>query len=263
MAAPGTAVMIHGAFAGPWCFDGFRDRFEARGWRVETPALRHHDAPPTGAALAALATTGLRDYADDLASLLAGLDGPVVLVGHSLGGLLAQMLAARGLARAVVLLTPAAPWGILPSTDDEVAAAKGLMAAGAFWTQSLTPAFEIAAENSLNCLPPERQRQVFERFQAESGRALLESMFWMFDASAASHINAVNVDCPLLCIAGGRDRVISAPTVGRIAEKYADLATTIEYDDRGHMLLLEDGWEEVADDSLDWLDEALRRSAAG
>lgn len=254
-----TVVMIHGAFAGPWCFDGFRTRFEDRGYRVETPALRHHDMVPGSAVPEGFADTGLRDYADDLADLIATLGPPVILVGHSMGGLLAQLLAARDLSRAAILLTPASPWGILPSTDDEIAAAKGLMAAGPFWTDTLTPVFEIAVGNSLNRLPADRQRAVFDRFQAESGQALLESMFWMFDETAASHINAINVDCPLLCISGGQDRVIAPPTVARIAEKYADLATTIEYEEAGHMLLLEDGWEAIADDCLDWLEQVLKR----
>ena len=52
--------------------------------------------------------------------------------------------------------------------------------------------------------------------------------------------------------------MISSPTVGRIAEKYADVATAIDYEECGHMLLLEDGWETVADDCLDWLDQTLR-----
>ena len=82
-----TVVMIHGAFAGPWCFDGFRERFAARGHTVLTPALRHHDQPAGSPAPEALAGTGLRDYADDLAALIGTLDGPVVLLGHSMGGL--------------------------------------------------------------------------------------------------------------------------------------------------------------------------------
>ena len=113
--------------------------------------------------------------------------------------------------------------------------------------------FEIAAENSLNCLPPDRQREVFERFVPESGRALFECLCWMFDASRATYVNAVRVDCPVLCVGGGRDRVVHAETVHRVAEKYRDMATDIVFPDRGHMLLLEEGWEEVADTCLDWL----------
>jgi pimeloyl-ACP methyl ester carboxylesterase len=59
-----------------------------------------------------LGRTSLLDYAADLESLVRGLDAPPVLLGHSMGGLLALLLAARGLAQAAVLLTPASPAGI-------------------------------------------------------------------------------------------------------------------------------------------------------
>ena len=57
-------VMIHGAFCGGWAFDGWRNVFEAQGYRTHAPTLRHHNHglnPPT-----ALGTTSMRDYADDL-----------------------------------------------------------------------------------------------------------------------------------------------------------------------------------------------------
>ncbi len=85
-------VMIHGAFAAPFVWDGFAAKFRAAGYKVHTPCLRHHaeGGPPAG-----LAQTSLTDYADDLKSLLHDLVAPPVLVGHAMGALLAQMLAAR------------------------------------------------------------------------------------------------------------------------------------------------------------------------
>ena len=85
-------LMIHGAFCGPWSLDGLKQKFEAAGYAVAAPALRFHDQkrPP-----AALASTGLADYAADLEEEIAALGAAPILVGHSMGGLLAQMLAAR------------------------------------------------------------------------------------------------------------------------------------------------------------------------
>jgi len=81
--------MIHGAFCGGWVFDGWRTSFEARGYRVETPTLRHHDCgrdPPES-----LGTTSLLDYVADLEELISSLAEPPILLGHSMGGLLAQV----------------------------------------------------------------------------------------------------------------------------------------------------------------------------
>lgn len=252
-----TIMMLPGAFSGAWSFANFRRPFEAAGWNVLTPELRYHDQAPGQPPDPRLAETGLADYVDDLSAAIRGLERPPVLLGHSMGGLLAQLLAAKGLARAVILLAPAPPWGLLPSSEEEIAAAMGLMSVGPFWGQILNSALEIAADNALNCLAPERQAEVFARFVPESGRALFESLFWMFDLGRASYVNAVNVDCPVLAIAGGRDRVISAATVRNIADKYNDLATYLEFEDMGHMPMLEDGWPAVADACLDWLDSSL------
>ena len=259
----GTIVMVPGACSRPWVFNKFRGHFEAAGWRVETPGLRYHDPEPGQPPDPRLAQTSLADYLDDLRRQIEALpeqperpERPVVM-GHSMGGLLAQLLAARGLARAAILLTPAPPWGMLPASENEIAAAMGLMSLGSIWEQTIAPVFEIAAQNSLNRLAPERQREVFAQFVPESGRALFECLFWMFDLNRASYINAVNIECPLLVVAGGRDLAISTATVQKITDKYRDLATYLEFPDMGHMLLLEDGWRDVAEACTDWLDDNL------
>ncbi|MBL6954295.1 MAG: alpha/beta hydrolase [Alphaproteobacteria bacterium] len=253
----GTIMMLPGAFCGAWSFANLRGHFEAAGWIVLTPELRYHNQGRDQPADPRLAQTGLADYVSDLSDIIKGLERPPVLLGHSMGGLLAQLLAAKGLARAMILLTPAPPWGLLPASENEIAAAMGLMSVGPFWDQTLNAAFEIAAENSLNCLPLARQREIFAQFVPESGRALFESLFWMFDLGRASYVNAVNVDCPVLVISGGRDRVISPATARNVADKYRDLATYLEFEDMGHMLLLEDDWRAIASACSDWLAVSL------
>ena len=120
-------LMIHGAFCGPWSLQGLKDRFAAAGRAVTAPCLRFHDRNPPPAALG---TTGLLDYAADLEEEIAALERPPVLVGHSMGGLLAQMLAARMEIAALILLAPSAPWGVPPTTLFEIGAAQHLHAGG-------------------------------------------------------------------------------------------------------------------------------------
>ena len=254
MGAMGTIMMLPGACCGAWIYKDFRGYFQDKGWTVLTPELRHHDQKPGQAADPGLATTSLTDYVADLTLAIQALPEPPVIMGHSMGGLLAQLLAAKGLARAIALITPARTWGTLPSSEDEIIAAIGLMSTGPFWTQAMDPVFEIAAENSLNCLSPERQKEVFAQFVPESGQAIFESMFWMFDRKRASYVNPLNVDCPVLAIAGGSDKVTSATSVRDVADKYLEQATYLEFSSMGHMLLLEDNWRAVADACSEWLE---------
>jgi pimeloyl-ACP methyl ester carboxylesterase len=253
-------VMIHGGFCGPWVFDEFRKPFEARGYTVHAPALRFHECvgkPPT-----ALGTTSLLDYAHDLEKFIAGLDAQPILLGHSLGGLLAQMLAAKGKARALVLLAPSPPWGILPSTLFEIASAQTMFFAGDFWNAVLSPDYAIAAANSLDKLAPAKRHAVYARFVPESGLATFEIMHWAFDMRRAALVPARDVTCPILCIAGSDDRVNPPATVKRIAERYRGRALFEEADGHSHWLIGEKGWEKIAARALTWLGSVLVEDGA-
>lgn len=247
--------MLHGAFCGPWVFDAFRVPFEAAGHKVHTPALRHHEksAKPSRA----LGTTSLIDYAHDLEKFLSGLDHAPILLGHSLGGLLAQMLAARGRASALLLLAPCPPWGIVPSTIFEVASAHTLLFAGDFWNQALRPEYWVAAANSLDHLPPAERHKVFSRFVPESGRATFEIMHWAWDTRRAAQVTARDVTCPILCLVGAHDRINPPSTVHRIAERYQGRAVYRELPRHSHWLLGEPGWEKIADECVQWLATVL------
>ncbi len=115
-----TVVMIHGMWGSGAYWGNFRGWFESRGYRVVTPTLRHHggrfeDPPPPG-----LGTTSLLDYTADLEQEIRALGDEPILIGHSMGGLLAQILASRGLGKALVLLAPASPRGIVALTPSVI-----------------------------------------------------------------------------------------------------------------------------------------------
>ena len=89
----------------------FRTHFEALRWQCHSPAYRHHDRPLSEESSTLLAGASIADYVEDVAAAVAKLDAQLILVGHSLGGVVAQKLAARGLARAIVLLNGSVNWG--------------------------------------------------------------------------------------------------------------------------------------------------------
>ena len=143
-------LMIHGAFCGPWSLDGLKEKFEAAGYRVTAPPLRFQDVTP---APAALGTTGLDDYAADLEEEIEALKAPPILVGHSMGGLLAQMLAARTEVAALILLAPSAPWGVPPTTLFEIGAAQAMHLQPGYWNQVLEPSRDVALAHSQAARP--------------------------------------------------------------------------------------------------------------
>ena len=102
------AILIHGMWATSDVWRNWRKFLEDRGWQTLAPSLRHHDVPPA-APPPALGETGLCDYVADLEAIIAGLPEKPVVIGHSMGGLIALRLCANGVAKAGVLLTLGVP----------------------------------------------------------------------------------------------------------------------------------------------------------
>ena len=136
-------VMIHGANKGGWCFDTFKTVFERLGRTCHAPDLIGHGTRAADAAKT-LVGVGMADYRTELEAFLETLPPKPVMLGHSMGGVLAQQLAAEGLASALILIAPAPRAGILPPTDAEEQLDQDLMGLGAFWKTVINPDFDLA-----------------------------------------------------------------------------------------------------------------------
>lgn len=244
-------VMLHGASAGAWCFDKFRGVFEGLGWTCHTPELIGH-GKDAAAADTKLVGVGMADYRAELTKFLNTLSAPPVLLGHSMGAVLAQQLAAPSKARALVLVSPAPRAGILPTSDSERQLDLDLMTIASFWKTVIRPDFDLACIYSLNKVPKAEQRAVFDRFGPESGRAYFELFFWMFDKSRATAVDTDAVRCPVLCVSGADDNLVSLVTARSTAAPYRDAAFWAETG-HGHMLPIEPGAEAVARRIADWI----------
>lgn len=249
MAAP--IIFIHGAFCGGWAFDQFRTTFEAAGFETHAPNLPHHER---GADMEALAQTGAKDYADAIARYAQQFKEKPILVGHSLGGLIAQVTATQIPVAALVLLAPSAPWGVPATTLDETGNAFGVALLGDYWRRAIPPDYRVARHSTLDRLSRDDARRAFARFVPESGRAIMEVVHWWADRSMAAAAPVYKIAAPVLALAGGQDRVNPASTVRRMAARFPEgQAQFHEFPQMSHWLIGEPEWEEVAQMSLDWL----------
>ena len=250
-----TIVMIHGMYGGGWYWENYKNFLEHRGFQCHTPTLRYHDMDPKDTPDPGLGTTSRLDYARNLEEYIRHLDQKPFLMGHSMGGLLAQILGSRGLARGLVLLTPASPGGINALTYSVIKSFWSVLKKWGFWRKPNRLPFEAAVYSMLHLLPVEGQKAVYDRFVYESGRAAAEIGFWLFDSKTASKVEKSKVTCPVLVIGGAEDRITPASVVRKVANKYQAVSTYKEFENHAHWVVGESGWEEIVEFISDWLNQ--------
>ena len=247
-----SIVMVHGAFCGGWAFDLFRPHFEAAGFEVIAPDLRGHGADASSSAVAGLS---MRDYASDIAALCAALPEPPVLLGHSMGGLVAQMVARRTPDRALVLLAPSPPWGVAATSLEEAATAFGVHLLGPFASGAMSPDRGLMRAFSLDRLSrPDREAAV-ARLRPESAKAIRETLNWWMDPFMTTSLGPGGLQTPSLVITGSRDVVHSPATGAAVAGRIG--AEFRQVPEMSHWLMGEPGWEGVADVVLTWIAETV------
>lgn len=255
-------MMIHGMWCGDWVWQNYKSFFESKGYQCITPVLRHHARYAGDILSNPIGTTSLLDYAQDLENEIYKLDQKPVIMGHSMGGLIAQILGSRGLAKALVLLTPASPSGIVALRPSVVRSFWSIMTRPGFWRKPMKQTFQEAVYSMMHLLPPEEQREVYERLVPESGRAGFEIGFWLIDPRQAARVDSSRVTCPTLVVSGAQDKITPASVVRKIADKYRGAATLKEYPDHAHWVMSEPGWDEIASYCSNWLDGVLARMSS-
>ena len=257
-----TLVMIHGMWGTASHWGNFRGYFEGRGYRCLTPTLRYHDMDPQGIPDPRLGRASLLDYAEDLEKLLRKLQGRPILIGFSMGGILAQILASRGLAEAIVLLSPAPPSGINALRPSIVMEFRSALLRWGFWRKPFRLPFRETSSAMLNEMPAETRRCIYGQLVYESGRAVCEIGFWFFDPRGATKVDVTKVTCPVLIITGRKDREHPVSVIRKIAKRYEKVATFEELPGHGHWLIGEPGWEKIAKRVEQWLRRLPPETAA-
>ncbi len=249
-----TIFMIHGMWGGGWYWKKFQGYFEDKGYHCIVPYLRHHDIKPNDPPPPGLGKTSLLDYAEDLELEITKLDEKPIIMGHSMGGLLAQILASRDLAKAAVLITPAAPAGIVALTWSVLKSFQEVLFRWGFWKKPHKISYEKAVYATMGQLPVGERRYIYDRSVWESGRAATEIGLWFVGVKGAQ-VDSSKLTCPLLIISGSEDNITPAKVVKKVAEKYKPLYTYMEIGGHAHWVIREPGWEKVAGYVYTWLEE--------
>nr|AEI30285.1 hydrolase alpha/beta hydrolase fold family [uncultured microorganism] len=248
-----TIIFIHGMACGAWSWDGYKDFFEKKGYKCIVPDLRYHNSGPLAEPDPRLGTTGILDFADDLEKEIKSLKEIPILIGHSMGGLLAQTLAGRGLASAAVLLCPAPPRGIIGMRWSVIQVFLNIVTKWGWWKKPFRFSFDRIRRTALPSTPVDDLKKAFGKMVSESGQALFEISCYFLDSKRATEVNAENIKCPMLIISGKQDKIMPASVVRNIAKKYSAKADYLELDNHSHWIIGETGWQDVAQKINEWL----------
>jgi pimeloyl-ACP methyl ester carboxylesterase len=236
-------LFIHGAWHGAWCWqEHWMPDAAARGWRTYAVSLRGHGGSERPARFD-LAT--IRHYEHDVLQAITRLPAPPVLIGHSMGGLVAQGVLERYRSAPAGVLLASVPPGhggeVLPSLSRHDP--KALIRALAGRTPDPKPQTVFG---------PATDPHIAERYLARLGP---ES--WLATQQLVLPRRVPDVRSPLLVLGGGEDRLVPPHAVVRTARVYGTRARLFR--GMGHQLMLEPDWKAVLDLMLGWLEDTVTR----
>src|ERR671911_1991466 len=258
--APDTIVLIHGLWVTSRSWEKWAERYEARGYRVLTPAYPgfevevealNEDPSP----IEALTIPGVVEH---LESIVGELENPPIIMGHSAGGLFTQILLDHGYGAAGVAIDSAPAEGVRVTPVSQIRVFFPILRnpANRHRAVGFTPEqFHYAFANTLS---REDSDEVYERYHIPAPG----SFVWagpLANFTPGHQDVYVNFDnderAPLLLIAGEEDHLLPASLTESTFKHYRNSSAVTDYHEfpgRSHYTIGEDGWEEVADYALEW-----------
>jgi pimeloyl-ACP methyl ester carboxylesterase len=234
-------LFLHGVFGRPSLLEPWTRALEAEGYAVHAPTLPGRE--PTDDAV--LARTGLEDCFAVALDAYDRIGEPAIVIGHSMGGLLTQKIAAVREPRAAVLLASVPPgilWTQLRSLPHLFPIMPRILAGKAF-----LPSARTMREVPLNTLPVAEREALIPRLVRDSGRVFRE----MSMGAAVTKVKASDVTCPVLCVTAGSDRNVAPWISRRIARRYG--AEHQDHPGKPHWIIAESALDDVAPPVLEWL----------
>ena len=252
-------VFIHGLWLLPSSWQRWTQMFEEAGFAALTPSWP--DDPETVEQARAnpevFAGKTVGQVADHVAEVIGGLTAKPAVVGHSFGGLLAQITAGRGLSAATVAIDPAPFRGVLPLPISTLRSAWPVLGNPANRKRAVTLTFEQFRYGWANAVSDAEAHQLYDEFHvAAPGAPLFQGALANFNPFTEAKVPDHGDRGPLLFISGGADHTVPwAITNASFKRQHRHYGVTeiTEVPNRGHALTIDNGWREVADTALTFL----------
>ncbi len=250
-----TIVFTHGLFVNPTSWNNWKTYFENKGYTCYAPANPYHEGNPKDLRKnfsKNLADVGFEEVVTNVAKLIDTLPEKPIVIGHSLGGLTVMKLVELNKAVAGISIDGAAPKNIIPPFQT---------------VKTMFPVINFFKGNSVfetnkkwfhnafcNLLTQEESDKVFDEIAVPESRNIPRHTLY----KSFAKVNLKKPHNPLLFIGGENDNIIPPSLTKKIAKSYKDKNSISDYKiftKKSHYICGQDGWQEVADYVLNWLDK--------
>ena len=252
-------VFIHGMFMTPLCWENWVTYYQSKGYQCFAPAWPGRDQPIEDQRNKhpdpELGRLNLRAVVDCMESAIRSLGGKPVIIGHSMGGLVVQLLLQKDIASAGVAIDPAAPQGVLTTAWSYLKSNFPSINPLIPVTSPVKMSFERFQYAFVNTLPLEQQRAAYDRYVVPESRGVP----WQ-SLSSVAHVDFKKPHAPLLITAGEKDHIIPASLNKSNYERYKASQSVTDlkvFPGRDHFVIGSPGWQEVAGFILSWLNEKV------
>ncbi|MCW3119648.1 MAG: alpha/beta hydrolase [Chitinophagaceae bacterium] len=253
-----SIVFIHGLWMHTGSWQTWMNFFNQHGyqtlnppWPGDSPTVAECRANPLP-----IANRGVTEIADSYAAVIATLSAPPIVIGHSFGGLLAQVLMGRGIAAAGIAIDPAPIKGVWQLPLSALKASLPVLGNPFNLKKAKSLSFHQFRYGFANAIPEQEARELYEKWTIPAPcRPLFQAATASF-AGSETAVNTKNTTRGPLLITGGEKDHIAPPILGKASLKKYNSTVITEFKlfkDRGHSLIIDHGWREVANYSLEWL----------
>ena len=261
-----AVVFIHGLWLLPSSWDPWAALFEEAGYVALTPDWPDdpHTVEGARAEPEVLAKKTLKQVADHTTEVINALDKKPAVMGHSTGGLLAQMLAGRGLSAATVAIDPGVVRGVLPLPGSVLKGVGPFLVDPRTRGRAITLTFDQFRYGWANALDEKEAKELYDTFHvAGSGIALAQMGNANLNPWTEAKVDTKNPDRgPLLIIDGEKDHTVPwaiANAAYKRQRRNPAVTEIVKMPNRGHSLTIDHGWREVAQTALDFVDRFTER----
>ena len=250
-------VFIHGLWLLPSSWDRWAALFEDAGYAALTPSWPDDPETVEGARAEpeVLANKTLKQVADHTAAIINALERQPAVIGHSTGGLLAQMLAGRGLSAATVAIDPGVFRGVLPLPGSVLKGVGPFLVNPRTRGRAITLTFDQFKYGWTNALDEQESRDLYDTYHvAGSGISLVQMGNANLNPWTEARVDTKNPDRgPLLIIDGEKDHTVPwaiANAAYKRQKRNPGVTEIVKIPNRGHSLTIDHGWREVAQTAL-------------